>query len=265
MKNFKIYLLLSLLAVASASCKRDITLNLNNNTSLLVVEGNITNIPGPQYIKLSQNVAFTSTNTYPPVTGASVSVTDNNGNSYPFAEGPAGTYSRSPMNAIAGTTYTLHILTGGKTYSAASTMPGLVQLDSVTTMNATLGKNNQKQIIVHYQDPANVPNQYRFVMYVNSVQVSDVFANDDQFTDGRYVNYTLFENDIDIYPGDTVTVEMQCIDKNIYTYWFSLMQQQPNGPGGGVTPSNPPTNITPATLGYFSAHTTQTRTIVVGK
>jgi hypothetical protein len=41
------------------------------------------------------------------------------------------------------------------------------------------------------------------------------------------------------------------------------MQEQTNGPGGGVTPSNPPTNITPVTLGYFSAHTTQSKTIVV--
>ena len=263
MKKFKLYTLLFLLVIASASCKRDITLNLNNNTGLLVIEGNITNQRGPQYIKLSQNVAFTSANTYPPVTGATVSVTDDIGNSYPFTEGPAGTYSISRMAGIAGATYAMHVLTGGKTYTASSTMPDRVELDSITTMNAPFGKNNQKQIVVHYQDPASVANQYRFVMYVNSVQVDDVFANDDQFTDGRYVNYTLFESDINIYPGDTVSVEMQCIDKNIYTYWFSLMQQQPNGPGGGVTPSNPPTNITPATLGYFSAHTTQTRTIVV--
>jgi len=66
-----------------------------------------------------------------------------------------------------------------------------------------------------------------------------------------------------IFSGDTVTVEMQCIDLPVYTYWETLMQEQSNGPGGGVTPSNPPTNITPATLGYFSAHTTQSQTIIV--
>lgn len=261
MKKIKLYLLLSFFVLAAASCKRDITLNLNNNAGLLVIEGNITNLRGPQYIKLSENVAFTSSNTYPPVTGATVSVTDNSGNNYPFPEGPAGTYSANHIARIAGANYTMHILTGGKNYTANSTMPSLVELDSITTMNAPFGKSNQKQIVVHYQDPPDVANQYRFVVYVNSKQVNAVFANDDQFTNGRYVNYTLFENDIDIYPQDTVSVEMQCIDKNIYTYWFTLMQQQQNN--GGVTPSNPPTNITPATLGYFSAHTSQTRTIVV--
>ena len=100
-------------------------------------------------------------------------------------------------------------------------------------------------------------------MYVNGVQVKSVFTINDDFTDGRYVNLDLQENDIDIFTGDTVKLEMQCIDKNMYTYWFTLQQQKINGPGGGVTPSNPPTNISPATLGYFSAHTTQTKTIVV--
>ena len=77
------------------------------------------------------------------------------------------------------------------------------------------------------------------------------------FQDGRYVSLDLLENDIDIYPADTVKVEMQCIDKPVYTYWFTLMQQSTEGPGGGVTPANPPSNITPLTLGYFSAHTSQ--------
>ena len=99
-------------------------------------------------------------------------------------------------------------------------------------------------------------------MYVNNVQVKDVFAYNDDFTDGRDVVIDLVENETDIHPGDTVKVEMQCIDKPVYTYWATLMQQN-NDFGQGVTPSNPPTNITPATLGYFSAHTTQTKTIIV--
>ena len=105
-----------------------------------------------------------------------------------------------------------------------------------------------------------MPNQYRFVMYVNRVQVNTIFAFDDEFIDGRNVNLDLQQNDIDIFPKDTVTVEMQCIDRPMYTYWFTLVQQRGNNPGGAMTPSNPPTNITPATLGYFSAHTTQSIT-----
>ena len=99
-------------------------------------------------------------------------------------------------------------------------------------------------------------------MYVNGVQVKDVFAFDDQFNDGLAASEVLRETDVDIYAGDTVTVQMQCLNKPIYTYWFTLSQQSANGPGGSVTPSNPPSNISPVSLGYFSDHTTQTITIV---
>lgn len=264
MKSFKYYIILILLPLATASCTKVIDLKLNNNAGMLVIEGNITNIPGPQYIKLGQNVSFTNTNTYPPVTGATVSVSDDKGSNYDFTEGPAGTYSIKEMVGVTGYNYTLKVITNGKIYTASSVMPAQVTLDSLTSKKSDFSNGkNQRDIIVHYADPAGVTNQYRFVMYVNSVQVNSVFAYNDEFIDGRYVNLEILENDIKVYPADTVKVEMQCIDKPVYTYWYTLMQQQQNGPGGGVTPSNPPTNITPATLGYFSAHTTQTTTITV--
>jgi hypothetical protein len=158
------------------------------------------------------------------------------------------------------------VVSGGKIYTAISTLPTLVALDSVTSRKSDFdGSGNKKQISVHYQDPTGVPNQYRFVMYLNGIQVKRVFAYNDQFSDGRYVDFDLQmgTDDPDIYPGDKVKVEMQCVDQPIYTYWYTLLQQGANGPGGGVTPANPPTNITPATLGYFSAHTTQSKTIIV--
>jgi hypothetical protein len=149
-------------------------------------------------------------------------------------------------------------------------MPAPVALDSLTSKDDEFNTSKHKKVItVYYQDPVGVANQYRFVMYVNGVQVKNVYAFNDQFNDGRNVSIDLREDDSDnstdkgIFAGDKVTVEMQCVDKPIYTYWYTLMQQGNNGPGGGVTPSNPPNNISPTTLGYFSAHTTQTKTIVV--
>jgi len=246
------------------SCTKVIDLKLGNNSGELVIEGNINNQRGPQYVKLSQNVPFSNTNTYPPVTGATVTITDNKGDNYSLTEGPAGIYSVNNVAGVSGTSYTLTVLSGGKTYTATSTMPDFVRLDSISSQNSIINNNsNKKDILVYYKDPAGVANQYRFILYVNGVQVKSVFAYNDQFNDGKYVNIDLQQDDINIYAFDTVTVEMQCIDKPIYTYWYTLMQEEGNGPGGSVTPSNPPTNITPVTLGYFSAHTTQSRTSVV--
>jgi hypothetical protein len=262
MKRFKFCITAAFAILTSISCTKVIDLNLGDVAGKLVIEGNLTNISGTQIIKLSQNVAFTNTNVYPPVTGASVVVKDSKGNSFNFIEGPPGTYAATPVGGRPGTTYTMTVITNGKTYTASSQMPVFISLDSITSKpNEFNNGSNRREITAHYADRAGIANQYRFVLSVNGAQVKGVFAFNDAFSDGKLINVDLVEGDIDIFPGDVVTVEMQCIDAGIYNYWFTLLQE--NSPGGGFAPSNPPTNITPAVLGYFSAHTTQSKTIVV--
>jgi hypothetical protein len=264
MKLYKYLIIIIVISTIVTSCTRVVDLQLGNDTSRLVIEGNITNVKGLQTVKLTQNVTFSSTNTYPAVSGAVVTISDNTGNKYTLAEAPAGTYSINSVAGISGNTYTLNVATNGKSYSATSVLPAVIKLDSVTSKATTINSSkNRRQITVHYPDPLGVTNQYRFVMLVNGVQINRVFAYNDNFNDGKYSHIDLRAGDTDIFPGDTVTVEMQCIDSSIYTYWYTLMQQQPNGPGGGVTPTDPPSNISPASLGYFSAHTTQSITIIV--
>jgi len=261
---FRYCFLFTLILFIVTSCKKVINLDLGNKTGELVIEATITDQAGRQFVKLSRNVPFTNTNTYPAVTGATVSISDDAGNQYQLTEDTAGTYAINSATGIPGHTYHLSVNTGGNTYTASSVMPQLVNLDSLTFReNIFDTKNNKKMARIHFQDPPNMANQYRVAMYVNRVQVKAVFAFDDQFINGKYADLDLQQNDVDVFPGDTVKVEMQCIDKPVYLYWFTLAQQQANNPGGQVAPANPPTNITPSTLGYFSAHTTQSITKVV--
>jgi hypothetical protein len=267
MKN-SIHYILSIVALLSLpSCEKVIDLDVKDDVGQLVVEALINDQPGVQTIFLSNNVPFTNTNTYPPVTGAQIEVNDDAGNSYAFKEGPAGTYTTDPMAGIYGRTYTLTVVTGNTTVNASSKMPVLVKLDSIGFRKNLLESDEDTRIIsVHYQDPPGIANQYRFILYVNDSLVKRVFVNNDQLSDGRSVSFDLEfdDDDLSIHPGDKVAVEMQCIDKPIYTYWYSFSSQQSgNGPSGGVSPANPPTNITPRSLGYFSAHTSETRTITV--
>jgi hypothetical protein len=258
-----LFIAVSFLVLFAVSCKRVINLDLNNAKPQLVIEANITNIFGPQIVKISQTVPFSNTNVYPAVSGAVVNVSDSTGHIHNFVEGPPGTYTAQNFGGRAGVTYTLNVLYSGINYTASSTMPYRVKLDSINAQTSPFGGKNSDNISVYYQDPAGMPNYYNFLMYVNSAQVDRIFAFDDQFTDGRYVSNELFQSDITINSGDTVKIVMQCTDKNVYTYWYSLMQQQQQGPGGGTTPSNPPSNINNNALGYFSAHTTQSLILVV--
>ncbi|HZX58918.1 MAG TPA: DUF4249 family protein, partial [Mucilaginibacter sp.] len=209
--SLKYFICILAILLAFASCKKIIQLDLGNHTGELVIEANLTNVYGPQFVKLSRNVPFTNTNTYPVVTGAVVSISDSLGHHYNLTEGPAGTYTIDQVNGVAGVTYTLSVTTGGKTYTAKSTVPQKVALDSITSKNSFFDAGKGKKLItVYFRDPLNVPNQYRFVMLVNGVQVKSIFSFSDEFIDGKNVTLDLDENDIDSYPRDTVRVEMQC-------------------------------------------------------
>lgn len=260
-KHVLFFLMMALLTCPS--CQKVIDLKLDNAPPQVVIEANLTNIAGTQYVIISKSIPFSAKDDFPAVSGAQVSITDSTGIPKLFIERSPGQYVISSYQGQYGKTYTLTVKMGGKVYTAVSTMPAVVPLDSVTAKSDDFGKKNLRTIVVDYQDPPSITNQYRFVLSINSKPATTIFTNDDSFTNGRYVKEELFQTGIDIHHGDTARIEMQCIDKNIYKYWFSLSQQQNNGPGGGVTPSNPPSNFSNGALGYFSAHTVDSKAIVV--
>jgi len=64
-------------AIVFFSCKKVINVNLNNANPNIVIEGIISDAPGPYQVKLTQTVNFSDPNVFPPVTGATVKITDN--------------------------------------------------------------------------------------------------------------------------------------------------------------------------------------------
>jgi hypothetical protein len=246
-----------------ASCKNVIDLNLNNAAPQLVIEGNLTDQLGTQAVIITRSVPLDNTNTYPPVSGANVNLIDYNGISYALIERSPGAYYSTSFIGRYKQSYKLQVKYNGETYTAVSTMPAKVGIDSVALSVQSFSTTVTKNIIVFYHDPPDTANQYRFVLSVNGVQVKQVFARNDQFTNGRYVQQILYQDDITLKSGDRVDIEMQCIDANIYTYWYTFSQQKSNG-FNSTTPTNPPNNFnTDKVLGYFSAHTTEHRNIII--
>lgn len=271
MLKYNIYIFLLFVSLFGlSSCQKVIDVKLDTSANQVVIEGVITDQLGQQTIKMSQSVPYTNTNTYPAVTGAKVTVTDDAGHSWTFAETTPGSYTFGPLKAETGRKYTMKAVVNNTTYNASSTMPAFVNLDTLSIKIITFGGSDRKAVEVHYKDPADQVNQYRWVMTVNGVQTKVVYADNDRFTNGNDVTNVLFyDDDKDngdnkkLETGDKVDIEMQCIDKDVFNYWFTLSQQSQNGPGGGVTPGNPPSNIDNKALGYFSAQTTQTKSFIV--
>ena len=265
---FKYIKLLTIFCVVifCTACEKVIDVKLDTPASVIVIEGNITDQQGTQTIKISESVPYTASNIYPAITGANVRVTSDKGDSWTYTESSPGTYSIPATKGESGHTYTMSVVIKNTTYTAVSTMPERVNIDSLSIKVFNFGGEESKQVQVHYKDPISIANQYRYILKVNGVQTKRVFAENDRFTDGNEVSNVIFYSEDDnkeLTAGDKADVEMQCIDKNIFTYWSTLSQQTQNGPGGGVTPGNPPSNISNGVLGYFSAHTVVNSSITV--
>src|SRR5262249_29673984 len=66
----------AIMALAAAACKKVINVDLNNADPHIVIEGEVTNQPGPYQVKITNTVNFSARNNYPPVSGATVTITD---------------------------------------------------------------------------------------------------------------------------------------------------------------------------------------------
>ena len=252
-----------LVALCLTACQRVIDVQVPDADAQLVIEGNITNVQGTQTVLLSRSVSYSATSTSSPVSGATVYFTDPTGLNYSLTEKSAGTYVINSFKGSTPNAYFLTVKTGGQTYNAASVMPYQVNLDSLSITGEWIGNDVTKTVWVNFVDPGNQPNFYRFILYVNGVQAKRVFVINDSHSDGRYIKYGLYQNDIKLNTGDKVEVEMQCIDEQMYNYWYALSSQGGTNPQNSATPANPVSNITGNVLGYFSAHTQQRKSVWV--
>lgn len=243
---------LFLLAFCISSCEKVIDLQLKDSEPVLVIEGNIDNQGPYSEVLLSETFPFSSLEEKVPVSGAIVTIQEDNNSPMQLQEVESGRYILDNSQGKPGSTYHLSVSVNGENYESTSTMPQPVELDSVGTISTNVFSETIKSTAVIYNDPIEVKNYYRFKVKINGIESNTYWVFNDRFTDGKMVTQTLndFSNN-KIYAGDLITVEMQCIDLAAYSYWNSLGNQNL----GAAVPSNPVSNISNGSLGYFSAHT----------
>ncbi|HXB45993.1 MAG TPA: DUF4249 domain-containing protein [Puia sp.] len=247
------------------SCKKVISVNLNSASPQIVIAGEVTNAPGPYQVSVNTTVNFSSDNSFPPVSGAVVILSDNLGLNDSLTETSPGIYSSHTFwLGIPGYTYTLRVTAQSKSYTAVSTMPQPVQLDSIGFQLDSRGRNRQViEAIPYYQDPGGIANYYQFTETINNIVLNKIILFDDRYSDGKYISVPLFDDSSHMKVGDQLTLAMFSIDKNVFQYFSELQQLLEANPFNEATPSNPDTNITGGALGYFSAHTVQTKQATV--
>lgn len=262
----KIYSILyaALLVFSVTSCEKVIDLKLSNTTPIIVVDGQVSNsVAIGSVVKLSYTNTVKSDNSIVPLTGATVTVQEDNGTVYALPEVGNGVYRNLSLVGVTGKTYNLTVVTNGITLTSSSKMPVLVNFDSLVVEEFPNFGKTVKVVTPFYNDPQGLGNNYNFFMFKNGRLIKDAFAYDDLFIDGKKVTFPLIysrEKD-EFKKGDIIEVVMNCIDYANYKYWFSFSQSSTGSPL--AVPDNPISNIKGNAIGIFSANTYQKRTVTI--
>lgn len=262
MKNIYLYkYLFFLLPLFTVSCEDIIDVELNSVPPKIVIEGNVA-LDSLATVKVSTTHDFSATGEYPIITSAVVKVWDNAGNSETLLPNSKGLYVTSGIRGVEGRTYNLSVNYDDKEYTATSTMPPLVAIDSLTLFDFPV--LDYRTPMVHFTTPpGNINDYYKFYVYVNGERRANKYEtySTDLLDDGMEMHIRLSvprdpaTNDDPVEKGDTLTVEMQCIDKDMHDYWDTLMMIE-------NSLANPTTNIKGGALGYFGAYSYSQMSIV---
>lgn len=243
-----------LMSFTITSCVEVVQLDLGSVEPQLVIEGKITDSESDNEVKITLTQDFQQKNEFPPITTAEVTMTDvTTGQSEILAQTFSGVYSIQTLKGVPGHNYKMAVNYNGNVYEATSTMPAKVPFGELTYREVSRFQTNIRMVAV-YNDPKDQTNYYRWATIGNDgIRSRAYFVRSDAFNNGNRIEQVI-DSGIDIHTGDTITIEMQCIDKATFEYFLTLAKQQGQGPNSGSSGVNPPTNISGGALGYFGAY-----------
>jgi hypothetical protein len=242
---------------------------------LLVVEGQITDQPAPPQVLLSLTQAYFSGGTPPPVSGATLAITDDQGTRDALREVSPGRYVGSgALRGRIGGRYTLTIEANGQNYRAETEIKRTPVIDSLTVVykQKQLGFDEGYYALYNGPELPGVGDYYRFKVYKNGRLFNspqDLIVRSDELVDGNYIGRVEMHQE-PLVRGDKVKIELNAIPRD-YFYFLNEMFVQINNVGlFATTPANVRTNVLntqpgsdkPA-VGYFAGFTVRADSVTV--
>lgn len=251
-----------ILTLILQACTSVIDVDIDAAAPKLVIEAEVHDGPGPHEVFLTMSAPIDQASVFPAAAGATVLITDDAGQSDTLTEAATGYFVTSHLQGIPGHTYQLQVQHGGITYTASSTMPQPVLMDSIYNISTSAFGSARYPVFVLLQDPSETRNQYRFISTINGIRNGGSIPENDDFFNGQQTEVFLPRLGGSLAPGDSLVLEMQCIDQAVFNY-FDSFGALGDGPGTSSAPANPYTNITGGAMGYFNACTRSYRELVI--
>ncbi len=284
-KKFK-YKLIFLLAtiILIASCTEDITneIKLDNTYVRLVVDGNFTTDTTAQKVILSKSGSAVGGDSINYVSNAIVSITDGT-TLFPLTLTKKGTYETKPdVYGIPGRTYTLNITVDlnndgvMEQYTASSLLRGENPIDSIHVVMENNNRNKSWIINLFGLDNGQSRNYYlmkalkNHIMLTDSAYEYDQIGNNIGFEGKYYMGFAVYRLSYDkpderLVPGDTVTLEMDGITEDYANYLIAFITEYyPKIPMFSGPSANIPTNVYPQdnAVGFFAAYSISRKSVI---
>jgi hypothetical protein len=135
MKTKGVFFCFLLLVVVDTSCEKSFAPKIEKYDELLVVDGWLTDAPGPYTVKLSKSAQLKQLVQYNPYGGCQLTITDDMGGSFPLTEKSTGVYKTDSVSfrTVPGRKYKLTILTkdGEEVQSTEEQLLNSIAIDKV--------------------------------------------------------------------------------------------------------------------------------------
>lgn len=275
MNRFLTFALSLLAAFGATSCLDVVSVDIPEGKPLLAVEGAITDQPAPCVVKLTKTVPYFNGEPAPAVRGATVVLTDDQGQRETLREQSPGEYvSTGVVQGRIGGRYTLRIEAEGEQYEAETEIRRTPVIDSlgVEFKEASTGIDEGYYVLYYGPETPGVGDYYRFRVYRNGRllnQPQDLIVSSDELVDGNYIGAVELNND-PFSQNDRIRVELNSIPRD-YFFFLNEVATQINNVGLFASPpANVRTNIrnrNPSSdkqaVGYFAGFTVRTDSVVI--
>lgn len=227
------------------SCEEVVEVDLDTAPPKLVVDASINWLKGTdgsrQMIRLTTTTGYYSAE-IPPVSGATVFVTNSANQQFDFIEEPGtGNYRCENFTPVIDENYVLTILYNGQTYKATERLYAVPEIEYAVQDNEGGFLGEDVEVRFFWQDNGAEDNFYLVRFDAPAVMpFPDYDVGDDRFTQGNQM-FGIY-SDEDLEPGQTLHIKLHGVSEQYYNYMSILVNLAEGGSGGGPF-STPPATV----------------------
>ncbi len=280
-----IALIVTLLMLVNLSCTEIVDIELDSTYTRLVVDGKVSDDSVKHQVLLTLSSDYFSNQAAPRVSDAMVYLEFEDVILQMEEHDTIPGLYQTPyaFPGVIGTTYSLSINQVDvdkngtyESYHASSTMPGGVVFDSILLNYSSTPFGSGYEVYMFALDPPS-DDWYGFNFWKNSDLItpllSDYNIQNDDFYNGKYLFYGIpvgyfsdDETEEQLFPGDTVTLELHSIDRAYYEFvGDSQLELFGNNPLFSGPPADIRSNIDNGGTGAFNAYSITRASAIVSE